>query len=125
MKFIRRIWWFIRYRLTGRPMPHRTIYVEELPESLGRTCVYIVGENGFYWFVALICPCGCGEVLYMNLLEERRPRWSFSTETSGTISLTPSVWRKKGCGSHFFFRRGLVDWCAEDCESLELPLNRI
>jgi len=111
MKTLRRIWWFIRYWLTGQPVPLRTIHVEELPESLKRTCVYVVGENDFYWFVAMICPCGCGDVLYMNLLEEKRPRWSFNTNPDGTISLKPSVFRQKGCRSHFYFRRGVVEWC--------------
>lgn len=111
MNILRRLWWFLRYWLTGRPVPHRTIHVEELPESLCRNCMYVVGENGSFWFVAMICPCGCGEVLYMNLLKERRPRWSVTPNADGTISLAPSVFRQKGCRSHFFFRRGLVEWC--------------
>lgn len=81
--------------------------------ALRNDCIYVVGEDGFFWFVAMICPCGCGEVLYMNLLRERRPSWSFSVETDGTITLTPSVWRQKGCRSHFYVRRGIVEWCRE------------
>ncbi len=27
-----------------------------------------------------------------------------------TASLHPSVWRKKDCGSHFWFRKGRVHW---------------
>lgn len=111
MRILRRFWWVIRCWLTGRPVPHHTIYVEELPDSLKRNCVYLVGENDFFWFVAMTCPCECGEVLYMNLLEERRPRWSFTANADGTITLIPSISRQKGCRSHFFFRRGVVEWC--------------
>lgn len=34
-----------------------------------------------------------------------------------SITLQPSVWRKIGCRSHFFLRRGLIQWCAEYQES--------
>lgn len=111
MKFLRRLWWRIRRWLTGQPVPYRTIHVPELPDSLRKNCAYLVGENEFVWFVAMICPCGCGEVLYMNLLEARRPSWKVIEHTDGTVSLMPSVWRMKGCSSHFYFRRGTVEWC--------------
>ena len=111
MKLLRRIWWIIRYWLTRRPVPCRTIHIEELPTTLRPNCIYVVGENGYQWFAAMICPCGCGEVLHMNLLQQSRPSWSVLKHDDGTVSLSPSVWRKKGCRSHFFLRRGVVDWC--------------
>jgi hypothetical protein len=59
----------------------------------------------------LICPCGCGEVIELNLLEQARPRWSVQEHPDRTITLAPSVWRQKGCRSHFHLRRGRIDWC--------------
>ncbi|WP_436231260.1 DUF6527 family protein [Caballeronia sp. LjRoot29] len=59
----------------------------------------------------MICPCGCGEVIELNLLKQARPCWSAEEHPDGTISLVPSVWRQRGCRSHFFLRRGGIEWC--------------
>jgi len=75
--------------------------VEELPDSLDAKSVYLVGEGGYLWFAAMSCPCGCGSVLHMNLLAESRPRWKVTEHATGTVSLAPSVWRTRGCRSHF------------------------
>ena len=32
-------------------------------------------------------------------------------QSDGSVSLMPSVWRQKGCRSHFFLRHGRIDWC--------------
>ena len=108
-RFVRRIWeqlycWFIP--------PYRTVLVEEaLPDRLGRRTLYIVQEDGFYEQAALLCPCGCQRVLHMNLLPDERPCWHLTRHIDGTTTLYPSVWRKNDCGSHFWFRRGRVQWC--------------
>ncbi|WP_420871269.1 DUF6527 family protein [Marinicauda algicola] len=47
----------------------------------------------------------------MNLLTDTRPCWHVIMHDDGTSSLRPSVWRKKHCGSHFWFRHGRVHWC--------------
>lgn len=85
-----------------------------MPEVLAADSVYIAGEGGHRWFVAMICPCGCGEILHMNLLPKSRPRWRLTENEDGTVTLYPSIWRKKGCGSHFFLRRGLIKWWKDD-----------
>ncbi|WP_236819161.1 DUF6527 family protein [Alicyclobacillus ferrooxydans] len=59
----------------------------------------------------MLCPCGCGEVLHMSLHPDGRPRWELTRHPDGTVSLSPSVWRKVGCRSHFFLERGRVRWC--------------
>lgn len=91
--------------------PYRAAHVEELPRRISGGVVYIVGENGHVWAAAMICPCGCGETIHMNLLPEARPRWTFEQHTDRSVSLHPSVWRQKGCRSHFFVRRGAIVWC--------------
>ncbi|TKW76928.1 MAG: hypothetical protein DI543_18380, partial [Bradyrhizobium icense] len=58
-------------------------------------------------------PCGCGSVLHMNLLPDERPCWEVTQHGDGTASLHPSVWRQKDCKSHFWFRRGRVQWCSD------------
>lgn len=92
--------------------PYRTIIVQErLPAKLKRRALYIVEEDGFEEQAAMLCPCGCKRILHMNLLADERPCWGATRHGDGTATLHPSVWRKKDCGSHFWFRRGRVQWC--------------
>ncbi len=112
MSFFRWIWSKIRGwfgPLGERPL--KTVVIEELPDRLDAKAVYVGGENGHFWFVALVCPCGCGETLQMSLLADVRPRWTLSRHPDGTASLTPSVWRQVGCRSHFFLVKGRIQWC--------------
>jgi hypothetical protein len=88
-----------------------SIRVEEFPDKLERTKVYLAGENDNLWAAAMICPCGCGEVIELNLLKQARPCWSVQEHSDGTVTLAPSVWRQKGCRSHFLLRHGRIDWC--------------
>ncbi len=100
--------------------PYRTTVVEEtLPKKMKRRTLYIVQEDGFEEQAAMLCPCGCKRVLQMNLLPDERPCWRLVSHGDGTASLQPSVWRKKDCGSHFWFRRSRVEWCSDF-----IPLRR-
>lgn len=101
--------WFQR-----KPVRFKTEHVEELPDQIEPETIYIAGEEKYLWFVAMICPCGCGETLLMNLLADARPRWSVVFNANNTVSLSPSVWRKVGCRSHFFLRESKVVWCREN-----------
>ena len=95
-------------------MPARRVaFVESdsLPETLPRRGVIVAREEGELWSAGMMCPCGCGDLLELALLEEARPRWSVGVDRCGRASLSPSVWRKTGCGSHFWLRRGRVRWC--------------
>lgn len=103
--------------LLRRPVPLRTVKVEELPDELEAKKVYVAGENGFEWFAAMLCPCGCGATLHMSLLPDARPRWRLTEHKDGTVSLHPSVWRVKNCRSHFFLRRGLIEWSSSGSSS--------
>ena len=92
--------------------PYRTTVVEEsLPSRLTDRMLYIVQEDGFLEQAAMLCPCGCNQVLHMNLLTDERPCWRLTRHEDGTASLHPSIWRKKNCGSHFWFRQGRVVRC--------------
>jgi len=74
--------------------------------------VYLVGENGDEWVAAFICPCGCKQVINLNLLEyEGRPVWKVQEDSRGRASIVPSVWRHVGCKSHFIIRDGEIIWC--------------
>lgn len=83
--------------------------VTELPNSVGENTIYIVGENGFKWYLAMKCPCNCGDVIYLNLLKERYPCWKMKLK-NGLISINPSVWRTQKCKSHFVINKGNIIW---------------
>lgn len=106
-----RIWAWIESWFVRHPQPLRTVYLEELPESPDPKAVYVLGEGEQHWFVSLLCPCGCGAMLQMSLMPRDKPHWRLSMHDDETISIHPSVWRHVGCKSHFFLRRGLIDWC--------------
>jgi hypothetical protein len=109
-------WWALsKFGVSRKPKPYSTITVEDcLPDDLKPKVLYIVHENGIKEQAAMLCPCSCGQILHMNLLQDERPCWSATIHSNGTSSLAPSVWRKTGCKSHFWFREGHILWCKED-----------
>lgn len=111
---LRRVWLIVKNRLWGTPIPLETIHLDELPDELKSDAVYLIGENGFLWSAALLCPCGCGSVIQLNLLPDAKPCWRVDEQADGTVSLAPSIWSRKGCDSHYFMRRGIVKWHVEN-----------
>src|SRR5689334_664379 len=95
--------WLYRDRL-------RSIGVEELPETPKGRSLYLIGNHN-PWSVAFLCPCGCGELIQLSLLTCDSPSWSVTFDRDGFATLSPSVWRTKGCRSHFFLRQGTVVLC--------------
>jgi hypothetical protein len=114
MNWLRNFWRRIRRWLTGQSPLLRTLKVEDLPDKLDPEVIYIAGEGQFLWFAALLCPCGCEEVIQLSLLPEGHPRWSLTQHADGTVSLHPSVLRLIGCRSHFFLRKGMIVWYGPD-----------
>ena len=104
---------FLHSFLLRKQRPYKTVYADELPESLEESVVYVIGEGNHLWYVALICPCGCGQLLQMSLYKEGKPRWKLYQHSDETISLYPSIWRKVGCCSHFFLENGKIRWVKE------------
>jgi hypothetical protein len=103
-----------RVRLTNHDRwqaPFRYVAVDEFPDTLGTLKVYLAGEGENLWAASMICACGCGETIQLNLSKAARPCWEAEPHPDGTVSLSPSIWRRKGCESHFWIRRGQVDWC--------------
>lgn len=91
--------------------PYTFEYVEDLPDTLQPLKLYLAGSEQSPWAAAMVCPCGCKARIELNLLQAARPCWTAITHADGTATLRPSVWRQKGCESHFFLRNGLVEWC--------------
>nr|WP_291162796.1 DUF6527 family protein [Hyphomicrobium sp.] len=59
------------------------------------------------------CPCGCGATIELMILPGANPRWSIQVDEVGRPTLQPSVWRQTGCRSHFWVRRGRIQWCGD------------
>lgn len=57
------------------------------------------------------CPCGCEDVITLSMQTLHRPHWRLSFTNSQRPTLHPSVWKDKGCMSHFWLRDGRVYWC--------------
>ena len=118
VSFWRRSWRAVSYparwlgqRRLRKSRTYRYQRVDEFPDYLEAFKLYLAGENGYLWAAAMLCPCGCGAVIELNLLKKARPRWSVTEHPDGSASLMPSVWRSEGCMSHFYLRQGQVDWC--------------
>jgi hypothetical protein len=101
-------WFYKRYTTFKK---YGTSYVSEMPEEPKPFILYVAGENEYQWFAAMVCPCGCKEILFMNLQADTRPCWNFSKAENGNPSLYPSVSRQKGCHAHFWLKNGRVKWC--------------
>lgn len=97
-------------RQPPKPPRFRLLHAGEPPESVEPLTVVAVGEGGHLWYAVLACPCGCGETIQLSLLPDERPRWRL-TAPDGLPTLSPSVWRHRGCQSHFILRDGRVTWC--------------
>lgn len=111
---LRRVWLIVKNRLWGTPVPLKTIHLDELPDELESDAVYLIGENGFLWSAVLLCPCGCGSMIQLNLLSDSEPCWRVEDPFDSTVLISPSVWSRKGCGSHYFIKRGKIKWHLED-----------
>jgi len=82
--------------ITSNLLPkHAVTVVEFLPERLDRKTLYIVQEDDYTEQAAMICPCGCKQILHMNMLSDERPCWSLREHPDGFHSLHPSIWIRK------------------------------
>lgn len=88
----------------------KTVVVDEFPELYLKNVMYLVDEDD-PWYAAMLCPCGCGAVIRLCLQEDVSPSWSLKYDNNGLMSLSPSIWRTTGCQSHFFLKKGKIEWC--------------
>jgi hypothetical protein len=111
MNIIRKIIEWIRRQYTGlKVRRYIASAVKECPESVRPGKIYVISDGPVPDTIIFKCPCGCRADIYLNLLQDTRPYWTFSWERKGRISIAPSILRKVGCRSHFFVSRGKVIW---------------
>lgn len=70
----------------------------------------VVGSGEKAKWVKFRCPCGCGEVIALNLMQSHYPRWAATRDQANRLTLSPSV-HSTTCGAHFFVRANRVEWC--------------
>ncbi len=104
-------WWREIWAQLGPYRGLRIIEGDSLPSKLPMRDLVLARDDGEDWCVGMRCPCGCGHVIELLVVAEAKPRWDLSMDAKGRPTLTPSVWLKKGCRSHFWIRGGRVHWC--------------
>ncbi len=85
---------------------------KEFPTQVKNGVVYIISEGPEPDTIIFKCPCGCDEVIYLNLLKDTWPCWDFKISWFGLVSILPSVRRKVRCKSHFYLTSGRVKNCS-------------
>src|SRR5882724_98703 len=92
-------------RMTRRGPRYRATFVDERPEVAEMTAavLYIAGNRDTPFCAAMLCPCGCGDALYMSLVEGDRPRWRVKVYLDGTPTVPPSISASSFVGVTFLF----------------------
>jgi hypothetical protein len=89
----------------------RAQFVRELPAHPAPWTVYLgCDADRIVWGGVMRCPCGCGENIHLNFVRGHDAVWKYRVQPDDTITLSPSVWKKHGCRSHFFVREGVLLW---------------
>jgi uncharacterized protein DUF6527 len=93
---------------------HR-LSLKRIVESRGEASGYLQSpgdavliERGRPRWLLLLCPCGCGDELPINLDSRAGPAWRLYKNAKLGVSVYPSVWRDTGCGSHFIIWRDSI-----------------
>ena len=109
--FIRILEWFKAFFFPTQK-GFKTVSLGDLPdkENVKNNIVYIIGEENFEWCLVFQCPCGCQDIIYLNLLTDTRPCWRIEKHEKECFSISPSINRIVGCKSHFFLKENSIQW---------------
>jgi hypothetical protein len=89
----------------------RYLLADDIPPEIKPYKIYLVSNQEYQWQMMMLCPCGCKTILYLSLLKESKPNWTYTISNKNRISIHPSIHRKTDCKSHFYIRQGKVSWC--------------
>ncbi len=102
-------------RIARRTPPQfKARFVKAVPMSAQPNTIYVVGDDECVWAAALVCPCGCREIIHLSLVRDASPSWRVQVNGEGVVTLLPSVWRTTGCRSHFVIYRGRLLSCRKE-----------
>jgi len=102
--------WITNYFSTFWDKPFSVKYTEDPIDHPKGKVLYVIGTVDEPWQVEMRCPCGCNEKIVLPVNYETSPRWSITVSKESIPTLHPSIWRSKGCKSHFFLRQGKIEW---------------
>ncbi len=115
MKRLLLLWWRWAINLVRARLQPGLIVLQiegyTLPERFAKNQLIHLIDDGEDWAAGLHCPCGCGDVLEVALLQDAKPKWRLTIDAMGRPTLYPSIWRRDKCQSHFWVRGGRVYWC--------------
>ena len=90
--------------------------MSQMPRTLSRRSVYLVGDEHRPGWAVFACPCGTGHIVQVNLERNRtQPAWSVTEGPSGP-SIRPSIdvhGDRQRC--HYWLRDGAVRWVPPRC----------
>lgn len=101
------------YRWIDGLLPPRKLKVvpgDTLPAKMPFRTLVLARDGAEDWCIGFRCPCGCGRTIELLLPEDMSPRWSYMLDEMGHATLAPSVWLKGGCSSHFWVKKGRIQW---------------
>lgn len=101
----------LRQKLQFTKTKYALVFVNEIPDIANSDTIYFIGNVRKQQYVIFNCPCGCGRIVELNLNLNSSPCWRIQWHLSGKVSLSPSVWRKNGCHSHFILKKNDIIWC--------------
>jgi hypothetical protein len=104
-------WWRDTWARLGPPRRLRVIESDSLPSRMPKRDFVLARDDGEDWCVGMRCPCGCGHVIELLVVAEAKPRWDLIVDAKGRPTISPSIWLRNGCRSHFWIREGRVYWC--------------
>ena len=107
--FIASMWpWHARRRFDSF---NSVVTVEPTASTLpkpGQLLIVASGDKAKW--VRMLCPCGCRELLALNLMGSHSPRWTTTRDVADRLTVHPSV-HSTTCGAHFFIRSNRIEWC--------------
>lgn len=104
-----RAWWVRQHRRTSFSSVAVCASNEDPSAEIKADKLVLIGPAEKPKWLRFACPCRCGEVLSLNLMESYDPRWGIKVNDDGTLDVSPSV-DARVCGSHFWIRGNQIDW---------------
>lgn len=83
----------------------------DLSEIRDGEIVEVVFDGRPLW-IMFKCPCRQGHVISLPASKDRHPHWSI-VRSGDRVSMSPSVWQRDGCFSHFVIKRGEFALCGD------------
>lgn len=116
MKILRRLarWGLIKFGIIPRPdFLARKVSEHLASDNIETGWIYVVGGKGYQKWAYFRCPKHDAEIIKLSLMPNHRPRWAIHIDFIERPTITPSVRQLDGSFSHFWLKKGQVEWCSD------------